>query len=615
MCRLLKGDFSMKKQSEQTKITALYERLSRDDESAGESNSIVNQKKMLEKYAKERGFSNLVHYTDDGWSGTNFERPDWKRLLADIEDGKVDCVIVKDMSRIGRNYLQVGFYTEVLFREKGVRFIAISNGVDSTQQSTNEFAPFLNIMNEWYVRDTSRKIKSVLHAKGMEGKHLTSNAIYGYQKDPEDGDHWIIDEEAAAVVRRIYQLIMEGNGPMQVARILTNEKVERPSYYLAKQGLGTCQGSCDMGRPYTWTATTISDMVKKPEYMGHTVNFRTHKDSYKDKHSRKVNPEDWILFENTQEPIVDEDTWHTVQKIRETKHKPSKRGEPNPLTGLMFCADCGAKMFNHRTGGYEKKDKDGNPTGKYTNAQDAYHCSTYSLNRGKFVDSCSMHHVRTDVVRDLILETLKATAGFVKKHEEEFIAKVRNESTIQRADAAKALQKKLSREQKRTHELNQLIKKIYEDNISGKLTDKRFEMLLSDYEQEQADLETSIQNTQKEISDFEEDNTRIDKFMELVRKYTDFSELTTPMIHEFIDKIVVHEADKSTGERIQQIDIYLKYVGRLDVPMPELTPEQRKEEERKRKKRAWNRTYMRRRYEREKAERKAAEMAEIGATV
>jgi hypothetical protein len=226
-----------------------------------------------------------------------------------------------------------------------------------------------------------------------------------------------------------------------------------------------------------------------------------------------------------------------------------------------------------------------------------------------------MHHVRTDAVRDLILETLKATAGFVREHGEEFAAKVRNESTIQRADAAKALQKKLSREQKRTNELNQLIKKIYEDNVSGKLTDKRFEMLLSDYEQEQDILETSIQNTQNEISAYEEDNTRIDKFMELVRKYTDFSELTTPMIHEFIDKIVVHEADKSTGERIQQIDVYLKYVGRLDVPMPELTPEQRKEEERKRKKRAWNRTYMRWRYEREKAERKAAEMAEIGATV
>ncbi len=314
------------KQPEHNKITALYERLSRDDELSGDSNSIVNQKKMLEKFATEQGFINLRHYTDDGWSGTNFDRPDWKRMLADIEDGIVGCVIVKDMSRIGRNYLEVGFYTEVLFRKKNVRFIAISNNVDSSlNDDSNEFAPFLNIMNEWYVRDTSRKIKSVLHNKGMDGKHLTSNAIYGYKKDPDDPDLWIIDEEAAAVVRLIYQLIIEGNGPMQVARILKDEKVERPSYYLAKQGLGTCRGSCDMSRPYTWTATTISDIVKKPEYMGHTVNFRTRKESYKDKHSVHNLPEDWIIFENTQEAIVDEETWLTVQKIRETKHRPKKK--------------------------------------------------------------------------------------------------------------------------------------------------------------------------------------------------------------------------------------------------------------------------------------------------
>lgn len=378
------------KQPELNKITALYERLSRDDEQSGDSNSIINQKKMLEKFATEQGFVNLRHYTDDGWSGTNFDRPDWKRMLADIEDGTVGCVIVKDMSRIGRNYLEVGFYTEVLFRKKNVRFIAISNNVDSAlNDGSNEFAPFLNIMNEWYVRDTSRKIKSVLHNKGMEGKHLTSNAIYGYKKDPDDPDHWIIDEEAAAVVRRIYQLNIEGNGPMQVARILKDEKVERPSYYLAKQGLGTCRGSCDMNRPYTWTATTISDLVRKPEYMGHTVNFRTKKLSYKDKNSVHNSPEDWIIFENTQEAIVDEETWLTVQKIRETKHRPTKKGDINPLTGLVYCADCGAKMFNHRTNGYEKKDKNGNPTGKYTNAQDNYTCSTYSKAKSKFENKCT----------------------------------------------------------------------------------------------------------------------------------------------------------------------------------------------------------------------------------
>jgi DNA invertase Pin-like site-specific DNA recombinase/outer membrane protein assembly factor BamD (BamD/ComL family) len=592
------------KQPELNKITALYERLSHDDEQSGDSNSIVNQKKMLERFATEQGFTNFRHYTDDGWSGTNFDRPDWKRMLADIEDGTVGCVIVKDMSRIGRNYLEVGFYTEVLFRKKNVRFIAISNNVDSAlNDGSNEFAPFLNIMNEWYVRDTSRKIKSVLHNKGMDGKHLTSNAIYGYKKDPDDPDLWIIDEEAAAVVRRIYQLIIEGNGPMQVARILKDEKVERPSYYLAKQGLGTCRGSCDMSRPYTWTATTVSDIVKKPEYMGHTVNFRTKKLSYKDKNSVHNSPEDWIIFENTQEAIVDEETWLTVQKIRETKHRPNKKGDINPLTGLMYCADCGAKMFNHRTGGYEKKDKDGNPTGKYTNAQDNYTCSTYSKAKSKFENKCTQHHVRTDVVRDLLLETIKATSSYVKEHEAEFIEKVRGATELQQESEAKALKKRLSREQKRINELNILIKKIYEDNVNGKLSDKRFEMLLADYEAEQSELELSVEAMERSLNEYQENTDNVDKFVELVRKFTDFTELTTPMIHEFVDKIVVHEADKSTGDRIQQIDIYLKYVGKLDVPMPVLTPEQIKEEDRKRRKRAWNRTYMRRKYEREKAER------------
>jgi DNA invertase Pin-like site-specific DNA recombinase len=530
-------------------------------------------------------------------------------MLADIEEGRVGCVIVKDMSRIGRNYLEVGFYTEVLFRKKNVRFIAISNNVDSSvNDGSNEFAPFLNIMNEWYVRDTSRKIKSVLRNKGMEGKHLTSTAIYGYRKDPEDHNHWLIDEEAAAVVKRIYQLIIDGNGPMQVARILKDDKIERPSYYLAKQGLGTCRGSCNMSRPYTWTASTVSDIVKKPEYMGHTVNFRTYKDSYKDKNAKHNSPEDWVIFENTQEAIVDEETWLTVQKIRETKHRPNKRGDINPLTGLVYCADCGAKMFNHRTGGYEKKDKDGNPTGKYTNAQDNYTCSTYSKAKSKFENRCTQHHVRTSVIRDLLLEVIKATSSYVREHETEFVEKVRSATEVQQESEAKTLKKRLSREQRRITELNTLIKKIYEDNVNGKLSDKRFAMLLADYETEQNELELSVETLEKSLNEYRENVNNADKFIELVHKYTDFTELTTPMIHEFVEKIVVHEADKSTGDRIQQIDIYLKYVGKLDIiPKPELTPEQLKEEERKRRKRAWNRTYMRRRYEREKAEREAKE--------
>ena len=362
-----------------------------------------------------------------------------------------------------------------------------------------------------------------------------------------------------------------------------------------------------MNRPYTWTASTISDLVRKPEYMGHTVNFRTKKLSYKDKNSVHNSPEDWIIFENTQEAIVDEETWLTVQKIRETKHRPTKKGDINPLTGLIYCADCGAKMFNHRTGGYEKKDKDGNPTGKYTNAQDNYTCSTYSKAKSKFENRCTQHHVRTDVIRDLLLEVIKATSTYVIEHESEFIEKVRSATELQQENEAKAQKKRLSREQKRINELNILIQKIYEDNVNGKLSDKRFEMLLADYETEQSELELSVDTLEKALADYQENADNVDKFIELVHRYTDFTELTTPMIHEFVDKIVVHEADKSSGDRIQQIDIYLKYVGKLDVPMPELTPEQLKEEDRKRRKRAWNRTYMRRKYEREKAEREAKE--------
>lgn len=601
------------KQSDNTKITALYERLSRDDEINGESNSIVNQKKMLEKYALEQGFTNLRHYSDDGWSGTNFERPDWKRLLSDIENGLVGTVIVKDMSRIGRNYLQVGFYTDVFFREKGVRFIAISNGVDSTQSDSNEFAPFLNIMNEWYVRDTSRKIKAVMHAKGMEGKHLTGNVIYGYKKDPKDSNHWIVDEEAAEVVRRIFNLVLEGKGPMQIARILYNDKVERPSYYLAKQGLGSCRGSCDMNEPYTWTPSSISELLKRPEYKGHTVNFRTHKDSYKDKRSRKQDEKDWVIFENTQEPIIDEKTWDMVQKVRETRHRPTVKGDFSPLTGLVICSDCGKRLYHHQTWGYEIKEPKRNNSGKkrkWTNAQDYYRCSTYGNSSGKFKTKCTGHYIRTAVLMELVLDTIKYTCSYAKENEEEFTAKVKEAFDIRKESSLKGIKSDIAKKEKRSGELNNLIKKIYEDNVSGKLSDKRFQMFLSDYEKEQEEVDNAILSLKEELEKYRTDSMRTENFMELVHRYTDFTELTAPMIYEFVDKIIVHEADKSTGERIQQVDVYLKYIGKLDVPMPELTPEERKAQERLRKKRAESRNYRHRQELKAQAEKEAKEKAE-----
>ena len=339
----------MKIKDKRFKITALYERLSKDDEVQGESNSIVNQKRMLTQYAEQHGYENIEHYTDDGWTGTNFDRPDWKRMLADIEAGKVGTVIVKDMSRIGRDYLQVGFYTEVMFREKGVHFIAISNGVDSERRESAEFAPFLNIMNEWYVRDTSRKITAVLKTRGMSGKaHTNNRCCYGYKKSADNPDKWEIDEEAAEVVRRIFNMCLNGKGPYQIARELAEDKVERPEYYLGMRGRGANVKSFDMEHPYAWRGGTVKTILTRMEYIGCTVNFRTKKESYKDKRPTKVDSSEWVIFENTQEPIIDKHTWETVQKLLDTPRRIGVFEESNPLTGKVFCADCGAKMYNHR---------------------------------------------------------------------------------------------------------------------------------------------------------------------------------------------------------------------------------------------------------------------------
>ena len=331
------------KQTE-SRITALYERLSRDDDNAGDSNSIVNQKKYLESYAQQRGYTNCRHYTDDGWCGGNFERPAWKQLIADIETGKVAHVIVKDMSRAGRDYLQTGFYTEVFFRQHGVHFVAIANSVDSVDQNSNEFAPFLNIMNEWYLRDLSRKQKTAIRVKGESGKPTTNCAIYGYKKDPENKYHWLIDEEAAAVVRRIFQLTIEGKGPYDIARILFDDKIDTPAVYFGRQNKGLWKGKEEFPNPYNWSGYIVGQILSKPEYMGHTVNFRSCKQSYKDKNAVMNPKEDWLIFENTHEAIVDAETWELAQKLRKTPRRHDTLGEANPLTGLVFCADCGAKM-------------------------------------------------------------------------------------------------------------------------------------------------------------------------------------------------------------------------------------------------------------------------------
>ena len=586
------------KQTGSGKITALYERLSRDDELTGDSNSIINQKKLLEDYAKSHGFTNCVHFTDDGWSGANFDRPNWKRMIESIESGEVSHVLVKDLSRVGRDYLQVGFYTEVMFRENGVRFIAIANGVDSDKRESSEFAPFLNIMNEWYVRDSSRKITTVLRAKGMSGAHLTNHCIYGYKKDPNDKNHWIIDEEAAEVVRRIYRMAIEGKGPYETARILALEKIERPSYYLAQRGMGNHKSNYNSTEPYAWRGNTISDILSKPEYMGHTVNFRTYKESYKDKRSKATPKEDLVIFEDTQEAIIDKETWERVQSLRKTIRRTDTIGEANPLTGLMFCADCGAKMYNHRGKAGMARDWAGRPNGKRRPDRDEYNCSRYDLGNQRYDTYCTTHLIRTVVVNELLLEAIKEVCNYAQNNEAAFIEQVCSASGERQKKTIKTIRQRKQRSEKRADELSRLIRKLYEDNVNGKLSDKLFEQMLHDFELELDGLNTSITQDQQELDRISSESVNAEKFIALVKRYTDFSELTPAMINEFIEKILVHQAEGKGASRTQEIEIFFNFVGKVEIPHEEveLTEEEiaaiAEQERRRAKKAEYNRRYM-----------------------
>ena len=556
------------KQTEE-KITALYERLSRDDDNAGDSNSIVNQKKYLESYARQRGYTNIQHYTDDGWSGGNFERPAWKQLIADIEAGKVAHVIVKDMSRAGRDYLQTGFYTEVFFRQNHVHFVAIANSVDSDDQNSSEFAPFLNIMNEWYLRDLSRKQRAAIRVKGESGKPTTTSAIYGYRKDPENRYHWLIDEEAAAVVRRIFWLTIEGKGPYDIARILFDDKIETPAVHAARQGRGVWKSKEEFPNPHNWSGCIVGQILSRPEYMEHTVNFRTHKLSYKDKNAVMNPKEDWLIFENTHEAIVDRETWELAQKLRRTPRRHDTLGEANPLTGLLYCADCGAKMYNQRSRGSDRKPY----------PSDSYECSTCKLAWQKHSAACCNHHISTKALRELILNTIRTVSGYAISNQAEFAAKIRAASQIRQKEAAKDAARKLNKDKKRIAELDAIIKKLYESFAVGRITDERFDSLLAEYEAEQKVLRTAITEAEEKLSAFAEDTARVERFLELAKKYTDFSELTNTMINEFVEKILVHAPEKVDSDRVQEVEIYLRFIGQFELPAPELTEEEIKRQE------------------------------------
>lgn len=557
----------MKTQETMGKITALYERLSRDDELQGESNSITNQKQLLENYATQNGYSHIRHFTDDGVSGTTFDRKGFKAMVEKVEAGKVGVVIVKDMSRFGRDYLKVGFYTEVMFKEKGVRFIAINNGIDSENQQDSDFTPFLNIMNEWYARDASRKIRAVFKARMQEGKRVSPSVPYGYLRDPEDKQKLIIDEEPASVVRRIYQMVIEGKGVTAIANTLTAEKVLIPSAY-ARIHCPENDHSKGFASPYLWSATAVACILQKQEYMGHTVLGKTISVSYKTKKRRKANPDELMIFKNTHPAIVDEETWNLAQKLRKTVRRPSYDRLPHPLTGLVYCADCGSKM-THRQPSPTKKVK--------YDADNSYVCGSYR----QLTRDCTMHFIKTSVLWELILTAIREVSDYVRQDEQAFAEKVRHTTIAHMTENQKEQKRRFLELEERNAELNVLIKRLYEGNATGKIPDKHFERLLDDYDKEQTALETEIEELKTQINEFNEDNMKADRFIAIVRRYTDFKELTTPMLNEFIEKVVVHEATGGRKNRQQKVDIYFNFVGQVEIPKPDEKESESMQEKRK----------------------------------
>ena len=557
------------------KITALYERLSRDDfgkddDQQRESNSISNQKAMLEEFAARQGFTNIVHFTDDGISGTCFDRPGFLAMMKEVEAGNVEYLCIKDMSRMGRDYLKVGQIMEIL-RQRGVRLIAINDGVDSAR-GDDDFTPFRNIMNEYYARDTSRKIRSTFQSKGKTGKHLTGTVIYGYLWN-EARDQWLVDPEAADVVKRIFAMTIEGYGPYQIARKLKSEKVLIPSAYLAQHGEGVNKNKT-FKDVYGWGSSTICNLLEKREYLGHTINFKTRK-HFKDKKSHYVPEDEWTIFENTHEAIIDQQTFDLVQKIRgNVRRYPDGWGEAAPLTGLLYCADCGGKMYVHRT-------NNGKRISQYT-------CSQYSkVPVGKLCTT--QHRINEDVVLSLVSEMLKAIAEYAKHDRAEFVRVVQEAQSSQQTTEVRKQRTRLAAAKQRVSELEVLLCKIYEDNILGKLSDSRYATLDAQYEKEQSELTAEISALEKAIRSYEKHEKDADRFIALIDKYENFDKLTIAMLNEFIEKILVHERDrKGSIQTTQEVEIYFNFVGRFVPPAfgeVELTPEEleeiRKREERK----------------------------------
>ena len=538
----------MNRQSD--KITAIYCRLSRDDEQAGESNSIVNQKAILKKYAKEQGFRNIQFFVDDGFSGANFNRPEWQRMIAMVEADQIGVLLAKDMSRIGRNYLEVGFYTEILFPKHNVRFIAINSGVDSANQMDNDFTPFLNIINEFYVKDSSKKVKASMKQKGESGEYLTTNPPYGYMKDPENPKtHWIVDDEAAAVVRQIFAWCMEGYGPSQIAKKQKEAKVDCPTVHWAKMGRNAPAKTPD--DPCDWAPRTISGILERQEYLGHMVNFRTHRQSYKSKKKIENPQSEWKIFENTHDGIVDEETFYRVQELRKNKRRPARTGKSNMFSGIVRCADCGEKLYYCTSNSFESR-------------QDHFVCST-SRKKGK--DVCDTHFIRAVVLEEGTLQHMRMVISCVASYEDAFRRALGAKRSAEAKKELSAKKRTLQKSENRLAELDRLFKRIYEDMVNGKLSEARFQMLSEDYEQEQADLRIKIEMLEEEIQNQEDQADNVDKFIRQAKKYLHLEKLTPTILNDMVNAVYVHSPDKSSGHRVQDVEISYNYIGILPTAL------------------------------------------------
>ena len=537
------------------KITALYCRLSQEDANEGDSNSITNQKDILLRYAKEHRFPNPTFFVDDGYSGTNYDRPGFQQMLSEIEAGKVVVVLTKDLSRLGRNSSLTGLYINFTFPKYSVRYIAINDHFDTIDPNStdNDVAGIKNWFNEFFAKDTSRKIRAVQKAKGERGVPLTTNVPFGYRKDPEDRTKWIVDEAAALVVKRIFKLCMEGRGPMQIAKLLQAEKVLNPTSYKRREGIKS--PSPETADPYHWNTNTVVHILERREYTGCTVNFKTYTNSIWDKKQRETPIEKQAVFYNTHPAIIEQEVFDKVQQIRKQRHRRTKTGKSSLFSGMVYCADCGAKMRYCTTNYFEKR-------------QDHFVCANYRSNTG----SCSAHFIRAVVLEELVWMHMKAVIFYVTRYEKHFRTVMEQRLRMRSEEAIRGYKTQFAQAERRLAELDRLFIRIYEDNVSGRITDERFSMMSRTYEDEQTQLKVEIQSLQQEIEVQERQIENLEQFIQRVHKYEDLQELTPYALRELVKAIYIEAPDKSSGKRRQNIRISYDLVG--FIPLNELVKEE-----------------------------------------